>query len=193
MSSENRPDHDWRVIESVVEYETSWYTGGYDRVELPDGTEKRYYWAELPAAVVIVAIVPDPPRLGLPGEERSITMVRQYRPTIREYCLELPAGIVEEDEQFPEAGARELEEEVGIIANSVSLLEAYWCATGVLRHRRGIVVASDFEKGNRKLDSSEYVEPLTIPVDDAVSTARSDAANDATLEGILLAAAEGLL
>lgn len=33
----------WPIEESRVEYETGWYTGGYDIVEQPDGTSKRYY------------------------------------------------------------------------------------------------------------------------------------------------------
>ena len=103
-------DHEWTVLESVTEYETDWYTGGYDLVELPDGRSKRYYWAELPPAVVIVAIVDDPGELGLPGAGRSVVMVEQFRPTIRELCYELPAGIVEDGEGYEVAGARELEE-----------------------------------------------------------------------------------
>jgi ADP-ribose pyrophosphatase len=203
-------DHEWRVIESVTEYETGWYSGGYDLVELPDGREKRYYWAELPAAVVVVAVVDDPGALGLPDEGRvatssprsgrsaestgrSVVMVEQFRPTIRELCHELPAGIVEDGETFAEAGARELEEEVGIVPESVDLLEDFWCATGVLRHRRGIVRAADFSRGERKLDGSEFLDVTTIPVDEAMAVARSAAANDATLEGLLLADDEGYL
>ena len=49
----------WELIESVTEYETGWYEGGYDLMEQPDGTHKRYYWAELPPAVVIVAVADD--------------------------------------------------------------------------------------------------------------------------------------
>ena len=53
------PDHDWPVRESKTEYETGWYEGGYDRVEQPDGSTKHYYWADLPAAVVVVAVTGD--------------------------------------------------------------------------------------------------------------------------------------
>jgi ADP-ribose pyrophosphatase len=194
-------DHEWSVIESVTEYETGWYTGGYDLVELPDGQTKRYYWAELPPAVVVVAIVEDPTELGAQAEAvrtddpagRSIAMVRQYRPTIRELCYELPAGIVEEGEDYAEAGARELEEEVGLVPESVELLESFWCSTGVLRHRRGIVTADGFTRGDRKLDGSEFLDVVTVPVERGLEIARSDAANDATLEGLLLAREEGIL
>ena len=188
-------DHDWRVVESATEYETGWYAGGYDLVELPDGRRKRYYWAELPPAVVVVATVEEPSSLGLPpvDADRAVVMVEQFRPTIRELCYELPAGVVEDGESYAEAGARELEEEVGIVADSVALLEDFWCATGVLRHERGLVWADGFTDGERELDGNEFLDVRTVPVGEAMDVARSNPANDATIEGLLLAEREGLL
>ena len=63
----------------------------------------------------------------------------------------------------------------------------------MLRHRRGIVRADGFSRGERKLDGSEFLDVVTVPVEDALEVARSDAANDATLEGVLLAREAGLL
>jgi len=176
------PTHEWPVLESVAEYETGWYTGGYDRVRQPDGSEKDYYWAELPDAVVVVARTGD-----------ELVLVDQYRPTIREQCLELPAGIVEEGESYTTAGARELREETGFEPAGVSLLEEFDCATGVLRHRRGIVFAEGLTPTERELDDNEFLSVTTVPVEDALDVARREPANDATIEGILLAQADGLL
>jgi ADP-ribose pyrophosphatase len=175
-------DHDWPVIESQIEYETGWYDGGYDLVDQPDGTQKRYYWAALDPAVIIVAAT---------GEE--LVMVEQYRPAIGEHCLELPAGIVEDGESFTQAGARELREETGLDPSSISLVEDFWCATGVLRHRRAIVFAEGLEPVEVNRDSNEFLSVLTVPIEEALERAREPPSNDATIEGILLAQADGLL
>jgi len=172
----------WPIVESETEYETGWYAGGYDRVAQPDGTEKDYYWADLPDAVVVLALSGD-----------DVVFVEQYRPVIREHCLELVAGIVEDGETYAEAAVRELREETGYVPEDVTLLQEVDCTTGVLRHSRGVVVAEGLESGERELDPNEFLTMTRVPAAEALARAREQPANDATIEGVLLAAADGYL
>jgi ADP-ribose pyrophosphatase len=175
-------DPEWPVLDSEIEYETPWMISGYDLVEQPNGTHKKYYWVELATAVVIVARTDD-----------QLLFVEQYRPTVRERQLELPAGIVEEGESYTAAAERELREETGFAAGSLSLLQDMACSTGLLRHRRGFVFAEDLTPVEQSLDDNEFLTPRAIPVADAVEIAREQPTNDATIEGVLLAKEEGLL
>ncbi len=178
----NREMEPWSLLDRTEEYRNNWYTGGYDRVLQPDGTEKSYYWAELSDAVVVVA-----------RHDDELIFIRQYRPVIREYCLELPAGLVEEHETYRESARRELREETGYEAETVSVMEEYWCSTGVLRHRRAMVFAEGLSSVGSDRGANEFIDVRSIPIEKSLSVAREDPANDATLEGVLLADADGYL
>ncbi len=52
-------------------------------------------------------------------ENDELLLVRQYRPAVEDFCLELPAGTLDTDESPTEAARRELLEETGYIADEI--------------------------------------------------------------------------
>lgn len=76
------------------------------------------------------------------GEEK-VVLIRQYRYPIDGYIYEFPAGLVEEGEDFKEAGKRELKEETGLdfepIDADESFMRPYFTTIGMTDESCGTI------------------------------------------------------
>ena len=89
--------HKWKTI-SLVE----------DKVVLPTGKEITHTTIVHPGAAVILPIT----------EDKQVILVHQYRPSLKNWLLELPAGTIENQESPLACAERELEEETGFSAKT---------------------------------------------------------------------------
>jgi ADP-ribose pyrophosphatase len=63
---------------------------------------------------------------SLYGEQRDrVVLIRQFRYPLGRYVYEFPAGLVEEGEDYREAGVRELYEETGLTLQPLNVPEGY--------------------------------------------------------------------
>lgn len=92
------------------------------------GLRENYFTLELPDYVAIVARTPS----------GQLPLVRQYRPAIEQFTLELPAGTVDPGESPVECCVRELREEVGLEARLVKQVGSYWPDTGRLGNQQHV-------------------------------------------------------
>src|SRR5712692_7229241 len=76
-------------------------------------------------------------------DDGTIALVRQYRHPAVSYLLELPAGTLNEKEA-PEAGAaRELEEELGLVAAKLEKLSEFFVSPGFCEEKMWLYLATD--------------------------------------------------
>ncbi len=95
-----------------------------DRLHLldPSGVPFERVVMRHPGAVTVVPV----------HQDGTVTMVRQYRPSVDALVLELPAGTLDRPGEPPlDAARRELAEEVGLAASSWELLIETWNSPGV--------------------------------------------------------------
>lgn len=108
---------DWRLRASRYVVDSPYMRLRADEIELPNGTVvAEYYVRESRGYAVIVALTPD----------ERVVLVRQYRYGSDAIHLELPAGLLAEDEDPGECAIRELAEETGYAVERAEAIGAFY-------------------------------------------------------------------
>lgn len=131
-----------------------------DEVELPDGRHSQREVVRHPGAVGILAI----------DDAGCIVMLRQYRYAVGEVLLEVPAGKLEPGEDPAACATRELAEEVGLAADRWTQLTSYYSSPGFCDERIHLYLAEGLrETTPPSVDDEEFVEPVRVPVEEALT------------------------
>lgn len=122
-------------------------------------------------------------------DDGTVSLVRQYRhPTVR-YVLELPAGKLERGERPEECAARELEEELGVVAGRMEQLSEFFTTPGFCSEKLWVFLATDLRETARSHEEDEIIEVVRMPLTRALEMIASREIEDAkTIVGLLLAA-----
>ena len=116
-------------------------------------------------AVIILAV----------NENNEVFFIEQYRETIESVALELPAGMIEKDEDPKDAARRELEEETGIKAKNIEYLTSCFTSAGYTSEKIYIYVAKDLKYGSQHLDETEEILNIRkIHIEDAMKMILED-------------------
>ena len=122
-------------------------------------------------------------------DDGTVVLVRQYRHPAVRYLLEVPAGTLAGGER-PEAGAaRELQEELGLVAARLEKLSEFFVSPGFCEEKMWVYLATDLSEGKQLLDEDEVLEIVRLPIVDALEMITSGEIQDAkTIIGLMLAA-----
>lgn len=126
------PDHD--ADEQIVwqgKYITAKKRGRWEYVGRPRNIR----------AAVILAV----------DEEEHVLLVEQYRVPLGKMCLELPAGLIGDEDEFDgedplAAAGRELEEETGYRADVIEDLGCFWSSPGMVSESFTLVRARELTR-----------------------------------------------
>jgi len=104
-------------------------------------------------------------------EKNELILIKQYRPALDRYVIELPAGLVEINEDYMVAGKRELIEETGYSSDDLSLLTEGVISTGINTEEWKIVIAQNVKKVSQEVlaehsaDDNEDIEVMKVSLD----------------------------
>ena len=91
-----------------------------DSVQFPSGSVKIREVVEHKSAVAILPV----------NSEEKICLVSQYRHAIDQDIFEIPAGLADAGEDPSETALRELREEIGYTASSITKISAFFSSPG---------------------------------------------------------------
>lgn len=132
-----------------------------------------------PGSAVIVPVFTD----------GTVALVRQYRHPAVKFLLEAPAGTLNSGEAPEQGAARELEEELGYVANKLEKLSEFFMSPGFLEEKMWVYLATELTETKQQLDEDEVVEVVRIPFNQALSMISTGEIEDAkTIIGLMLAA-----
>lgn len=146
-----------------------------DEIRHPDGHSLTREVVEHNGGVVI-ACQPAPAK---------VILIKQYRYTIDEELIELPAGRLEKGENPLLAAQRELIEETGYQAKEWEELPSMYSAPGFSTEILYVFHASRVSFVGKSLDEDEETEVLIMPVEEAWQLVASGAIRDAKTMAVL--------
>ncbi len=145
----------WPIIESTKDSDTGLFSIKTNRCRSPrTGQEHDFYVIDFPNWVQVIPITPDD----------QIVMVRQYRHGCGRIFLELPGGLIDENDLSPHQTAkRELLEETGYCAENLILLTRIYPQPAVLNNKGLTYLARQVKKvAKPNLDAAEDIEVCLV-------------------------------
>ncbi|MGI6559835.1 MAG: NUDIX domain-containing protein [Saccharofermentanales bacterium] len=168
-----------KVIDSQNKFSGNIFEVRVDQVELPDGNKSFREIVKHHGGASIVALTDD----------QSIFLVEQYRISVGQTVLEIPAGKIEEGEEHLFCAQRELKEEIGATATNWELLTDFYPTPGYCSEVIHIFLARDLVLGQPELDQGEFLRVKKIKLEQALKMVYQNKIKDSkTIIGLLLTA-----
>lgn len=184
---------DWPVVDSTDLYRDDWVMAlRSDRIQRPGHPEEEPFGRlvlEHPGAVVVLAL----------DEQDRVFCLRQYRHPAKRTFVELPAGLIDTEDESPvEVARRELREEAGLDAARWTHLTTVWTSPGISAERMHLYLARDLTDVGRGdfVPRHEEAEMTTfwVPFEQLLAAVLDGSTSEAPLlVAVLVAQARGLV
>jgi ADP-ribose pyrophosphatase len=121
-------------------------------------------------------------------EDGNVLMIRQFRPAVNGWLLEIPAGTLEAGERPLNCAKRELIEETGFAANRWQKLGAVFTAPGFCTELIHLFRAWDLKSDFAEKDDDEHIELARMSLTAIKKAVRQNKIRDAKTMSALLCA-----
>jgi len=150
------PPKPWKVVSSKRDKSYRVFSLRTDRAVSPrTGREHRFFILETPPWVNVIPLT----------RGNEVVLVRQFRHGIGDLSLEIPGGVLEDQDTPEEAARRELYEETGYSPLEMTLLGGVHPNPAIQNNLCYTFLAKDvFMAGAQQQDDMEDIEVLLLPL-----------------------------
>lgn len=139
----------FRLVEAEVIFKNPVFRLSDEQYEAPNGERFRRQIVRHSGAVAVVPL----------HDDGTVTVIQQFRASIGERLLEIPAGLLDKpDEDLADAARRELREETGLLCDQLDHLCTYLPAAGMTDERVAIFLARGLEQGPDERQGAEEAD-----------------------------------
>lgn len=182
--AEREEPHTPRIVSSETAFRGKKATVRVDTIELENGKQVTRETVEHAGVAAMVPL----------DSDGCVIMVRQYRISAGKTMLEIPAGVMDPGETPEQTAQRELREEIGCRAGTLTKLAQFYVSPGISSEVIHLFLAEDLAVDRIDGDEDEDIVVQKVPLSTAVLMAEHGEFEDAkTLAGVLLAARAGRL
>ena len=125
---------------------------------MPDNRERVFEVIQHPGGAAALPVL----------ENDNLLLIRQFRPAAQDYIYEVPAGRVELGEDPAGCIERELIEEVGYRPRQLESLGFVYSSVGFCNEKIHLFVARDLELAELALEPDEFIEPVSLTLEEAL-------------------------
>jgi ADP-ribose pyrophosphatase len=144
--------------------------------QLPEGKSRTRAIVRHPGAVAIIPMV----------DADHVCLIANYRVSVAQTLLEIPAGTLEANETPLATAHRELLEETGYRAGKLEPFATFFLAPGILDERMHIFLAEQLTCGDTAREVGEEIENRILPWDEALALIHRGEIHDAKTIAALL-------
>ncbi|HEY5036224.1 MAG TPA: NUDIX hydrolase [Chthoniobacterales bacterium] len=142
----------WNRCQTEIHFRNPVFALREDQIQLPNGTRKRFAYMERTDAVIIVPVT----RSG------EMILINQYRYSIDEWCLEVPAGGTHDK-------PNESLEEVGGRCQSLTYVDYLYSASSLTDEKCHVFLAEDVALSEPEKEASETIAVKPMPIAKALA------------------------
>ncbi len=171
-------DNPWKTISSRIAYQSPYLTVREDKVITPGNNEGIYSLIESKPGVLVVAQT----------DNDEIYLIESFRYPLQAWCWEIPGGGIDQGDTPLEAAQKELEEELGLRADSWEQLgDMYPSNNGPLNDHNLVFLARTLHSVQKHHEAGEAIRPPKIvPWKDVLSMVRQGKLTDGQSLGALM-------